>query len=74
VIFIIGARDRVSRRETGGFHCPRCDTERRYERTVIVRVGHLFFVPLVKLGSSGEFVECLACRSRYDVGVLGAAR
>ena len=71
MIFIIGARQRARNRESGVFHCPRCATEREYDRTEIERVGHLFFVPVITLGSGGEYVECRSCRSRYDTGVLG---
>ena len=59
MIFIVGARDRAKRNKTGVFRCPRCDAERRYDRMEIERVGHLFFIPLVRLGSGGEYVECL---------------
>ena len=38
-----------------------------------IRFWHVFWIPLIRLGSGGEHVRCRVCHSIYDPGVLESA-
>ena len=69
-MIIFGSKGKSINRGTGVFHCPHCRADRRYTKKEMKRMGHLYFVPLVPLGSLGEFIECNTCGGQFDPGVL----
>src|SRR5262249_55004089 len=54
----------------GDFHCPNCGGDRRYRQRIARRWFTLFFVPIIPLNRVGEVIECVACRSRFNLGAL----
>ncbi|MGI8335350.1 zinc ribbon domain-containing protein [Actinomadura scrupuli] len=70
MIIIFGLRVIFSTLGDGLFHCPHCGVDRQYRRRSGRRFFTLFFIPVIPLNKTGEFVECSVCHSRYDVAVL----
>lgn len=54
----------------GTFHCQRCGGDRKYRRRAGRRWFHLFYIPLIRLGATGEHLQCLDCRARFRTGAL----
>jgi hypothetical protein len=54
----------------GTFHCQRCGGDRKYRRRAGRRWFHLFYIPLIRLGVTGEHLQCLDCRGRFRTGAL----
>jgi len=73
-ILFFGSRAVRTRLGSGRFECPRCGVERRYELVRAQRHAHLYWVPLIKLGSPQEFVECQSCRAAYAPAQVLARR
>ena len=69
-MIIFGTRNRMKTVGTGEFYCPRCQTQRAYERKHAKRYFALYFVPLIPMGDLGEFVECQSCHQAFNVDVL----
>jgi uncharacterized tellurite resistance protein B-like protein len=67
---LFGTKGGMKERGRGVFYCPRCSYDQPYVHIELVRKGHLYFVPLVNLGSVGEYVECRQCGGQFDVAVL----
>ncbi|MDX6743518.1 hypothetical protein [Actinocorallia sp. A-T 12471] len=67
VLFGISVRFRTV--GEGMFHCPSCGGDRRYRR----RAGRRYVtavLPLIPLDRLGHTVQCRACRTRFNTGVL----
>jgi len=73
-IIIFGSRGVERKIDTGYFHCPSCQCDSPYSRKKITRFFTLYFIPLIPLGSVGEFVRCDQCGSDYATDVLGLTR
>jgi hypothetical protein len=54
----------------GMFHCQRCGGDREYRHRTGRRWFHIFYIPVIRLGKTGEHLQCLDCRGRYRTGVL----
>jgi hypothetical protein len=54
----------------GVFHCPECGGDRHYSHKIGRRWCTLFFVPVIPLNVAAELVQCLTCRTRYNMNVL----
>jgi hypothetical protein len=54
----------------GIFHCQRCGGDRRYRRRSGRRWFHILFIPVIRLGSAGEHLQCLDCHGKFRVGAL----
>jgi hypothetical protein len=54
----------------GVFHCGRCGGDRQYRLRSGRRFFTLFFIPVIPLTKTGEHVQCLACKTRYQASVL----
>jgi zinc-ribbon family len=54
----------------GVFHCQRCGGDRQYRHRAGRRWFHLFFIPVVRLDTTGEHLQCTSCGGRYRTGVL----
>lgn len=68
IIFGMGSR----RKDIGGgrFYCPRCRAQRDYKLKRATRYFTLFFIPLIPLGTIGDFVECQTCHAMFEPSVL----
>jgi hypothetical protein len=55
----------------GMFHCQRCGGDRWYRHRTGRRWFHIFYVPVIRLGSAGEHLQCLDCHGRFRTGALG---
>jgi hypothetical protein len=71
-MIIYGHRNREIQVASGQFHCPKCDAQRPYVHKRIARYFTLFFIPLFKFRTLGEYVECQVCRRAFKPAVLGA--
>ena len=69
-MLVFGTKGMEKDRGRGVFHCPQCRLDRPYIHKELVRKGHVFFVPVVELGSVAEFVECQHCGSQFTMEVL----
>jgi hypothetical protein len=69
-MIIYGHRNKEIEQTTGVFHCPSCGEQRAFKRIKVVRYFTLFFIPLFPLGTTGEFIECQACRRKYQTDIL----
>lgn len=71
MLFIIFGT-RVSQRpiDEGKFVCPSCRAQRNYTKTKATRWFTLYFVPLIPLGTVGEFVQCQTCGVTFKPAVL----
>ena len=67
---LFGTKGGEKKRGRGIFYCPRCGPDRPYVHKELVRQGHIYFIPLVELGSAGEFIECRRCGGRFKMNVL----
>jgi hypothetical protein len=54
----------------GVFHCERCGGDRPYRHRSGRRWAHLLGVPVAALGSTGEHLRCVDCRTCYRVELL----
>lgn len=68
--FIIwGSRGITSTADSGSFHCPRCGPS-DYEHKRVRNFFTLYWIPLIPLGTLGEYVECGQCADTFDTEVL----
>ena len=54
----------------GMFHCQRCGGDRGYRHRAGRRWFHIFYIPVIRLGRTGEHLQCLDCRGRFRPGAL----
>ena len=54
----------------GQFHCPQCHSQKNYRHRKINKFFTLYFIPIIPLGSAGEFVECRSCKGTFVPRVL----
>lgn len=52
--------------KSGQFYCPQCQTDRQYIHKLPRRWGHLYWIPLVVLGTHESYVECQTCSNAYQ--------
>lgn len=74
MILFFGTRTRCRVLGTGAFHCPYCLEPRAYELTESRTWFHLFWIPIVPLGSAQESVRCTACGGQWAPRVLEGSR
>ena len=72
MILFLGTRRRRRVVGTGTFHCPYCFQPRTYERAETRTWVHVFWVPLVPLGSPQDEVQCTVCGGQWAPAVLDA--
>ena len=70
MFFIAGLTTRRTTVDSGRFHCPNEGAVRGYQRLRARRWFTLFFVPLLPLGTRGDWVRCRSCAATYDSDVL----
>jgi len=69
-MIIFGTQPRSSLTSMGEFHCPSCDTKRRFKRVRVRRMFSLFFVPIFPVTDASEYVECEACGDTFNPAIL----
>ena len=71
-LIIFGTKGVTSTVATGDFQCPACGRPAPYEHKRMRRFFTLYWIPLIPIGTMGEFVECLNCRTELDPAALQA--
>ena len=64
-MIIFGSRGLDLKRGQGNFYCPNCQADRLYTLKERKRMGHIYWIPLIPLGSVGKFVECNVCKDSF---------
>jgi len=70
MILILGTNTRETEAGSGRFHCPRCRTQRAYVQKRVGLYFTLFFIPLFRVKTLGDVIECQTCHERYGSDVL----
>jgi tellurite resistance protein len=65
-MIIFGTRGIRTLKETGDFYCPKCQNSRGYEWHRVNRWFTLYFLPVIPLGTIGEYIECSLCRATWE--------
>ncbi|RCK71085.1 hypothetical protein DT076_01025 [Desertihabitans brevis] len=74
MIFFFGTRVRRKLLESGSFRCPYCLEPRGYERLGVRTWIHVFWIPVIPLGSGQEEVRCRFCQNGWAPKVLEGTR
>jgi uncharacterized tellurite resistance protein B-like protein len=69
-MIIFGTTGIKSTIKSGDFHCPQCEQSKPYRHRKVTKFFTLYFIPLIPLGSAGEYVECGTCKGTYIPRVL----
>ena len=69
-MIIFGTRGRDSQVGQGRFNCPQCRMQRAYEHKSVKRYFTLYFIPVLPLGSAGEYVRCESCGGTFGTEIL----
>ena len=69
-MIIWGWRSVTSTQSVGEFACPECQAQTKYARKRARRFFTLYFIPLIPLKTTNEWIECLRCKSAYKDSVL----
>ncbi|RPJ02596.1 MAG: zinc-ribbon domain-containing protein [Chloroflexi bacterium] len=69
-MIIFGTRVRHKVLGDGKFFCPRCQAQRSYLHKRASRYFTLYFIPIIPMGTLGEFIECQACGGTFEMSVL----
>ena len=72
-MIIYGHKSREVEVASGQFHCPKCDDQRPYIHKQVAQYFTLFFIPLLKIKTLGEYVECQVCGRAFKPESLGLA-
>ena len=70
MILFFGTRIRRRVLGTGAFRCPYCLEPRGYELAESRAWFHIFWIPLIPIGTSREGVRCTACGGEWAPRVL----
>lgn len=69
-MLIWGSRAIKRRMDAGRFHCPSCGADAEYELVRAQRHGHVYWIPLFRMGDPVDYVECRRCNGAFDPAVL----
>nr|HEX4313201.1 zinc ribbon domain-containing protein [Kofleriaceae bacterium] len=72
-LIIFGRRTMQHTAGHGAFDCPRCGPGRQYVHKKVKRWFTLYFIPVIPLGTVGEFVECSSCAATYGTEIIAHA-
>ena len=73
-MIIWGSKGKTKVAERGTFMCPTCNSLQRYEHHVTGKYFTLYFIPLFKTKTLGEYVECQSCFMTFKPEVLEYGR
>lgn len=69
-MIIFGTRGVKSTIKSGYFNCPQCEDSTGFKHKKVTKFFTLYFIPLIPLGSAGEYVECGRCKGTFIPRVL----
>lgn len=69
-MIIWGSRGRTFTKNRGSFFCPACSGEQSYKHKLVDKWFTLYFLPLFPTEKLGEYVECNACKSTFNLEVI----
>lgn len=69
-MIIFGTRGVKSTIKSGDFSCPQCESHNPYRHRKVTKFFTLYFIPIIPLGSLGEYVECKRCKGTFIPRVL----
>jgi hypothetical protein len=69
-MLIWGSKGRNKKLGEGSFFCPHCRTNTVYYHYQTGRYFTLYFIPLFKTKTLGEYIECQRCHSGYETSIL----
>lgn len=69
-MIIFGTRGVKSTIKEGNFNCPQCEGSVPFRHRKVTKFFTLYFIPLIPLGSAGEYVECKNCKGTFVPRVL----
>lgn len=69
-MIIFGTRGVKSTMKEGHFLCPQCADNRHYKHKKVTKFFTLYFIPLIPLGTAGDYVECQTCKGTFVSRVL----
>lgn len=69
-MIIFGTRGVKSTIKSGNFHCPQCESNKTFRHRKVTKFFTLYFIPLIPLGSAGEYVECDSCKGTFIPRIL----
>lgn len=69
-MIIFGTRGVKSTINKGTFCCPQCATNQPFKHKKVTKFFTLYFIPVIPLGSAGEYVECQSCKGTFVPRVL----
>lgn len=69
-MIIFGTRGVKSTKDRGNFNCPQCEQSTPYRHRKVTKFFTLYFIPVIPLGSAGEYVECEGCKGTFVPRVL----
>ena len=69
-MIIFGTKYKHNKICEGDFFCPRCNMQRHYHHKKMQRYFSLYFIPIIPMGSKGEFIECQTCGTTFEMTVL----
>ena len=70
MMIIFGTRGVKFTKEKGHFTCPQCASQQPFKHKKVTRFFTLYFIPVIPLGSLGEYVECQTCKGTFVPRVL----
>jgi hypothetical protein len=73
-MIIWGSKGKTKIEGRGTFMCPRCNSLRPYLHHVAGKYFTLYFIPLFKTRTLGEYIECQTCFMTYKPEVLEWSR
>ncbi|HEY1602435.1 MAG TPA: zinc ribbon domain-containing protein, partial [Pirellulales bacterium] len=69
-MIVFGTRGVTSSAASGNFYCPSCRGQSSYTHKRVRRFFTLYFIPVIPLGTIGEYVECGGCKGTFKPEVL----
>lgn len=69
-MIIWGTRTMDGHKGEGNFNCPRCGPGKPFTHKSVNRWFTLYFIPIIPMGSVGEYIECRECAGTFDTQVL----
>lgn len=73
-MLIWGSKGKTKIAGKGTFMCPTCNSLQQYKHHVAGKYFTLYFIPIVKTKTLGEYIECQSCFMTYKPEVLDYGR
>lgn len=69
-MLLIGTMNITRTRSTGDFYCPTCGSLREYRLRARRPFLTIYFIPVIPIGASEEFVQCSHCKTNSPLEAL----